>query len=111
LQTSESSRTLRATKARESLTSNSTPLNLSRRLCYRATSHSNATVGFSRGSRLCTPRPRRTDLLPLPGKLTPLFRQMRIPRAVEPFEQTQETLRKSTKVVVGGLVDRLADIE
>lgn len=36
---------------------------------------------------------------------------MRIPRAVEPFEQTQETLRKSTKVVVGGLVDRLADIE
>lgn len=38
-------------------------------------------------------------------------RNMRIARQPDPFESNPETLRRSTKVVVGGLVDRLADID
>lgn len=38
-------------------------------------------------------------------------RQMRMTRPADPFENHPENLRRSMKVVVGGLVDALADIQ
>jgi hypothetical protein len=35
---------------------------------------------------------------------------MRLIKPVDPLEQQQETLRRQTKVVVGGLIDSLAEM-
>ncbi len=35
---------------------------------------------------------------------------MRVIKPAQPFEQMQQTIRRQTKVLVGGLVDKLAEV-